>query len=208
MNGKLLLAGAAGLALILTCLAITLHRPTTRSEPGPGVPDQSHPTRAGMTSLAPPPRLTSAEAARLLPFTPDQIAEAADLAARFIAAYGTYRYDEPPSAYLQRLTPMMSAQLRPAIERAADDPATLTQRRRTEEVATTQARPNTIRAIGPSSITIVLTATQTITTAHATRQDTSRYAATLTCTHDGWSMYAIELAATGDTGAPGEETAP
>lgn len=207
VNGKLL-AGAAGLALIITCLTISLHRATTRTESGPGTPGQSHPATTGTTGLTPPPRLTADEAARLLPFNPRQIAEAADLATRFISTYGTYRYDEPPSAYLQRLTPMMSAQLRPAIERAASDPNTLTQRRRTQEVSATQALPEAIRAIGPSSITIMLVATQTITTAHATRPETSRYAATLIPTHDGWSLYAIELAATGDTGDTGEDNAP
>jgi hypothetical protein len=208
MNTRLLLASMAGLALILTSLTIELHHRATHPESGPHTPGNPHPTTAHTVSRTAPSRLTAAAVERLLPFTPDQIAEAADLATRFVAAYGTYRYDEAPSAYLQRLTPMMSTQLQPAIDRAAGDPVTLTQRRRTQESSTGQAHPETIRAIGPTSITIVILARQTITTTYATRHDTSRYAATLTRTHDGWSVYALELAATGDIGDPSEGDTP
>jgi hypothetical protein len=95
---------------------------------------------------------------------------------------------------------MISPQLRPAIERAAEDPATLDQRRRAQEVSAGQARPEGIRALGPSSITFLIAATEHVTTAHATRQDTIHYAVTLIRTSDGWLVYAIDLAATGDYG--------
>jgi hypothetical protein len=100
---------------------------------------------------------------------------------------------------------MMSPQLRPLIERAANDPATLTQRRRLQEITTAQAQAEAIRALGPTSITFVIAVTEHVATAHANRTDTSHYALTLTHASssdgwDGWRVYAIELASTGNTG--------
>jgi hypothetical protein len=144
--------------------------------------------------------VTAGDAQRLLPFTPSQINDAAKLASTFTATYASHRYDETPSSYLARLTPMMSQQLRPVIERAAADPTALTQRRRLQQITTAQARPEAIRALGPTSITFLITVTEHVATAHANRQDTSHYALTLTQAASEWQVYAIELAATGNTG--------
>jgi hypothetical protein len=149
----------------------------------------------------------------LLPFTDQQITDAADLAARFTAAYNTHRYDEPPPTYLNRLAPLTSAQLQPILAQAATDPAVLNQRRRDREITTAHAHAEAIRALGPTSITLLLTATTHTTTQppgqtglHQTpqqpalRQEKARYAVTVTRKGDRWQVYAIELAVTGDAG--------
>jgi hypothetical protein len=97
---------------------------------------------------------------------------------------------------------MASPQLLPTLERAAADTATLTQRRRTQEISTGRARPEMIRALGPTSITFLLTVIDHVTTVHASRQDVLHYALTLAHTGNRWQVYAIELAATGNTGEP------
>lgn len=209
MNGKLCLAaiGAAGLLLLLMCMSWSHNRPR------PSGNDTQTRGSAGTTSPSAPgqrpvsrPDPDKADVYHLLPFPPEAITQAAELARNFTAAYGTHRYNEPPQEYLRRLAPMISPQLRPSIERAATDPATLTQRQRTQEVSTGQARPETIRALGPSSITFLLTETEHVTTAHAARQDTTRYAVTLIHSSQGWLVYSIELAAIGDTGDRGTDS--
>jgi hypothetical protein len=144
--------------------------------------------------------VTAADAQRLLPFTPVQIADATQRAVHFAAAYASYRYDEPPRVYLARLAPMMSTQLRPSIDRAAADPALLDHRYRQHEIATATANPNAIRTLGPSSITVIVTTTTRITSDHAARTETVRYAVTTIRHGDAWLIHAIELATTGDTG--------
>ncbi|WP_165966998.1 hypothetical protein, partial [Actinomadura sp. 7K507] len=147
---------------------------------------------------------TAAEVVGLLPLDAEQIAATVQAARRFITAYGTWRYDESPETYLARLAPLMSAQLRPQMERAATDPTTTTQRHRLQQSSTAQARAEAIRSLGPSSITVIVTGIQHLSTPHTAWQETSRYAVTLT--HhapekgNGWRVYAFDLAATGDTG--------
>ncbi|GLY86063.1 hypothetical protein [Actinoallomurus iriomotensis] len=155
------------------------------------------------------PAATSAflDGTALLPFDGGQISQAAGLATRFAATFASHRYDETPSAYLNRLAPMMSPQLRTVVERAATDPATLTQRRRLQQITTAHARPEAIRALGPTSITFLVAVTEHVATAHANRADTDHYALTLTHAADqdddgsgGWRVYAVEFASTGNTG--------
>ncbi|MCO5998464.1 hypothetical protein [Actinoallomurus rhizosphaericola] len=202
MNRGLLLAGTAGLVLVLVCLTWSTRRPARPAHPAHGPDRASRAPAAGATAVR--PIRTAADAGRLLPFAPDQLARAAQLAQTFAAAYSTHRYNEPPAEYLQRLTPMMSPSLRAVIERAANDPAVAVQRQRTQEVCVGEARTEAIRELGPASITFVVTATEYVTTAYTARQDTARYAITLIpITGDGWKVYDIELAAAGQAGDSG-----
>jgi hypothetical protein len=95
---------------------------------------------------------------------------------------------------------MTSTQLQPILAQAATDPAVLTHRRRHRETTTAHAHPEAIRTLGPTSITLLLAATTTYTTLQNSRQETSRYAVTVTRHGNSWQVYAIELAGTGDTG--------
>jgi hypothetical protein len=202
MNTKLATT-AAGVALLVVLVLVAIHRSHHIETTHPAAP-RAGGSRPAATTPTGTPALAS-DAQRLLPFTLSQISQAATLAAAFTAAYASHRYDETPSAYLTRLAPMMSPQLRPVIERAANDPATLIQRRRLQEITTAQAQAEAIRVLGPTSITFVITVTEHVATAHANRTDTGHYALTLTHAGsgdgwDGWRVYAIELASTGNTG--------
>lgn len=194
MTSKLLLTfGLAGL-ILLTLAAMTSHHHT---QPASHTPSTAPSAAASPPTTAAPP---AGGVARLLPFDQAQIAEAANLAARFTTAYASYRYDESPSAYLARLRPMMSTQLRPLIARAADDPTITDQRRRNHETAVVRARIEAIRTLGSTSITFLVAATSQITTDYTRRNETSHFA--LTCIHSpgGWLVYTIDLATTGDAG--------
>ena len=223
------IVAVAGLLLAGITLSSRHHsHQSTRSAPpqptastAPSTPQTTTPRPAGAAPEAAP------DAERLLPFTDQQITAAADLATRFTAAYTTHRYDEPPQTYLNRLNPMTSAQLRPTLAQTATDPAILNQRRQRREVTTAQARAEAIRTLGPTSITLLLTTTTRTTKRPADQQtapqqtpqetpqqipqqslqqdlqqETTRYAVTVTHHGDGWQVYAIELAVTGDTGDP------
>lgn len=202
MNRGLILTAAVGLVLLIG-LAMTTHRSPHPHQP---TDDQARSARATRTA----PGTSVGEAIRMLPYPPDQIAQAARRATEFVTAYSTHRYDESPAAYLARLTPMISPQLRPVIEREAGDPVTIDQRRRTQETSTARAHAKTIRMLGPSSITFEMTAIEHVTTSYANRDDTIRYAVTLTRPRDDWLVYAIELATIGEPGdtATGDSDTP
>jgi hypothetical protein len=193
INKLLLVFGLAG--LILLTLAVATSRHTHRA---------AH-TRSTLAPVAASPPAATAPSTGgiggvVLPFDQAQIADAATLATRFTTAYASYRYDEPPDAYLARLAPMMSTQLRPQIARAATDPTITTQRLRHHETATAGARIEAIRTLGPTSITFLVAATSQITTDHTTRHETSHYALTCIHTPSGWLAYTIDLATIGDAG--------
>ncbi|TDD23810.1 hypothetical protein E1287_38650 [Actinomadura sp. KC06] len=196
MNVKRVLIGVVIAGLVL--VGISLNSSRRSSEPG-GLTTRS-PASASLSPSGTPSASAATNALRLLPFTREQLSDAVQLATRFTAAYASYRFDEDPQTYLDRLNPMMSTQLQPVIARAATHPGTLDRRRRDHEVTVAHARPEAIRALGPTSITVLLTTTAKITNRHSDRQDTTRYAVTVT-DHDGtWQVYAIELASTGNTG--------
>jgi hypothetical protein len=142
--------------------------------------------------------------------SPGRISQAARLACVFTAAYTTHRYNQTPREYLQRLAPMMTPQLRPVIERTAADPAELNRRHRAQEVSVGRARAETIRTLGPDSITILITATTRVTTTYAARTEVAHYAVTLTTGSTagggGWLVYDIEPAAAGQAGDTGDAT--
>ncbi|WP_395107259.1 hypothetical protein [Actinomadura sp. SCN-SB] len=199
----LLILVAAGCVLLTATLLAHRHRTQPGRTPAQGTPRPPATAASTPDSIASTrPSMAAAEIVRLLPFRQEEIAAGVQVARRFTAAYGTWRYNEDPRQYLARLTPMASDQLRPQLERAATDPTTTSHRRRLHQTSTGQARAEAIRGLGPTSITVILTGTQHLATPHTAWQDTSRYAVTLT--HHGrgrgWRVYAFDLAATGDAG--------
>jgi hypothetical protein len=188
---------AATAAVLL--LAVALTRPTGDEPP----PAAATPARPTVSVARPQPTTQSAVPVpqQLLPITLEEISRAADLARQFLAAYGTYRFDETPAQYVSRLAPMMSGELRPLIEQSAHNGELLAQRRRDQAVATAQARLDGTRMLTDQSIIFLLTATQNITARGASSHATAHYALTITDTDtNDWTVTAIELAWIGDTG--------
>jgi hypothetical protein len=215
VTSKLLLTALAAVGLVAVGLVVigvaASHRssdrpPARRAGPdvaSPSAPAATSPSRTSPAASAASAaaRVTAAQVAALLPLGEGDIAAGVELARRFIAAYATWRYDEPAQQYTARLAPLMSAQLRPAVQTAADDPTLTSQRRRLQETSTGAAEAEVIRTLGPTSITVLVAGTEHIHTPSAAYQSTSLYAVTVTRTDDrGWRVDAIELATTGDTG--------
>jgi hypothetical protein len=140
------------------------------------------------------------EVARLLPFPTGQIAQAANLAARFTAAYATHHPGETTRQYLRRLTAMTVPHLRPVLRQTAENRPS-----RAPQVA--NAATDTIRTLGPTSIIFLTTAritpTRQLPPGPEVSERRERYAVTVLRGDRGWSVYAIELASTGDWGQSG-----
>ncbi|HEV7933198.1 MAG TPA: hypothetical protein VGP70_12945 [Actinomadura sp.] len=136
----------------------------------------------------------------LLPVTGAELRSATELACRFVAAYGTYRFDEDPKTYLRRLTPMASPDLAAELQRAAATPGIVEQRRADHEVATAQATVSAARSVQKTSLVYVITAAQRRDTIGGTRTETTQYAVTLTRTGRTWQVSGVTPADLGQEG--------
>jgi hypothetical protein len=139
----------------------------------------------------------------LLPFGEKDFAAAADVARRFTIAYGTYRYDEEPKVYLDRLQPLMTPDLRTEIERGVASPGLIEQRRQEQFVATGEATIDAIRDIEKSSVTFQVTAKQQITKTGRSSESSERYSITVGKDGGGWRVFAFQPADAGQAGDTG-----
>jgi hypothetical protein len=199
----------AGIVVVLAAAGVYLTLPK-----GDGPTDATdRPTSSVSAPVAPSPTPPPGIAAgvtpenfdiyRLLPFSQRDFAAAADLAQRFVAAYGTYRFDEDPKAYAQRLQGMVTAQLSTEIARSSSAPGLLDQRRQDQAVAVSTATLDSMRDIETNSVVFLVTGDQQLTKAGAQSQDKQRYAVTVTRAGGSWRIYAFEPADAGQAGDTG-----
>lgn len=197
----------AGIVVALAAAGIYLTLPARdgKTEPGTVRPSTGAPTAAAPPTT-PPPGIDSTispqnfDIYRLLPFSQRDFAAAADLAQRFTAAYGTYRFDEEPQTYVQRLRGMVTEALRVELERSASAPGLLEERKADKVVAESTATIDSIRDIEASSVIFVVTGRQRVTNAGQQSQDDQRYAVTVSRDGGSWRVYAFERADAGQAG--------
>jgi hypothetical protein len=203
----------AGLVVVLAVVGVYLAIAAPDQEPDERSADRPTATAPGPTGptgpASPPPGITSSvspesfDIYRLLPFSRREFATAADLAQRFIAAQGTYRFDEDPQAYTARLQDLVTDQLLVELERGANSPGLLDERRQKQEVAEATATLDRVRDIEDNSIIFLVTGKQQITQAGKKSQDSQQYAVTVA--RDGGSLrvYSFEPADAGQEGDTG-----
>ncbi|RAY14400.1 hypothetical protein DPM19_15695 [Actinomadura craniellae] len=140
---------------------------------------------------------------RLLPFSRDDFAAAADLAQRFTAAYGTYRFDEDPKVYVDRLGGMVTEELRAELARGASAPGLLDERRQEQVVAAGTATLDRIRDVENNSVIFLVTGQQRVTRSGEEAQERRQYAVTVSRDGGSWRVYAFEPADVGQAGDTG-----
>lgn len=193
-------------ALAAAGIYLTLPARDGKSDPGTVRPSTGTPTDAAPPPTTPPPGIDSTispqtfDIYRLLPFSERDFAAAADLAQRFTAAYGTYRFDEEPQTYVQRLQGMVTEALRVELERSASAPGLLEERKSGRVVAESTATIDSIRDIEASSVIFVVTGRQQVTDAGRQSQDDQQYAVTVSRDGGSWRVYAFERADAGQAG--------
>lgn len=133
-----------------------------------------------------------------LPFSRKDFNAAADVARRFTAAYGTYRFNEDPKTYVGRLSGMVTTDLAGQLGRDAAAPGLLDQRRQDQETSTCDARLDSIRDMGKDRLIFLVTGTQHITRGGRASDTTQQYAVTVTRSGGGWVVFAFQPADIGD----------
>ncbi|MFC4532574.1 hypothetical protein [Sphaerisporangium dianthi] len=141
-----------------------------------------------------------------LPLSREQIAQAADTAQRFAASYATYRYDEDPASYAERLKGFTTTELGTILARDVTTPATVEQNRADEVVSQGTGRLKSIRDIAADSIVLVVTAAQQITAKSGPKDRSADYAVTLTQVGAEWRVFDLQPADAGQDGDTGGET--
>ncbi|HEY7482869.1 MAG TPA: hypothetical protein VH912_00275 [Streptosporangiaceae bacterium] len=199
----------AGIVVALAAVGVYLTLPDAESGKSTAAPTASPSAVAPAAPATSPPGISSTispqsfDIYRLLPFSQRDFASAADMAQRFTAAYGTYRYDEDPAEYGKRLRPFVTDQLLTDLERSAAAPGVIDERKREQVVAVGSASIDSIRDIAANSVIFVVTGTQQLTTAAGQSEDSKRWAVTATRDGGTWRVYALEPADTGQQGDTG-----
>jgi hypothetical protein len=126
-----------------------------------------------------------------LPMNKEQLAAAADVATRFTAAYGTFRYDEDPAAYAARLKAYTTAELGDTLTRTQTSAGTIEQNLNDQIVSTATAALKEIRQIDRTSIVFVVTANRQVTAKSGNKLVTEEYAVTMSQSGSDWRVYDI-----------------
>ncbi len=134
-----------------------------------------------------------------LPFTQQDLADAASVAVRFSVDYNTFTYTESPAAYVKAMGSLITGQLAVTLQAAYQTPGVARLRASQHQVSTGTAAISSLRAFGPSSMTFTVTAGQRLVTSKGTSNGRAQYAVTVTGSGASWQVSDIELASTGNT---------
>jgi hypothetical protein len=158
------------------------------------------------SASAPPPVVTAPSAAAgglniyaWLPFTQQDLADAASVATRFSVDYDTYTYTENASAYVGKMGGLITGELAATLKSAYATRGVATLRTGQKQVSTGTAVIDSLRAFGPSSLTFIITAGQRLVSATGVTNGSTQYAVTVTGSGSSWQVSDIELESAGDT---------
>ncbi|SPL92698.1 unnamed protein product [[Actinomadura] parvosata subsp. kistnae] len=183
----------AALVVVIAAVGIYLTMWPDSAEQAAPEPAASVATSSAVASSTP---LATASAAPFdiysyLPMKKEQLAAAADLAERFTAAYGTFRYDEDPAAYAQRLKVFTTPELAGTLTRTVTSVGFVEQNRSDQTVSTATAHLKEIRQVEKSSIVFVVAANRQVTAKSGNKVATEEYAVTVSQLGADWRIYDI-----------------
>ncbi|GAA2369706.1 hypothetical protein [Nonomuraea africana] len=139
-----------------------------------------------------------------LPMTKQELAAAADLAERFTAAYGTFRYDEDPAVYAGRLKVFTTTGLADVLTRTITSPGTVEANRADEVVSQATAKVKEIRQVDRTSIVFVVTGTREVSAKSGPTRRDEAYAVTMQQMGSDWRVFDLQPADEGQDGdSPG-----
>ncbi|MEV4171635.1 hypothetical protein [Nonomuraea sp. NPDC049709] len=194
----------AAIVVVIAAVGIYLTMWPDSSDQAEPEPQAVRTTASAIASSTP---LATASAAPFdvysyLPMQKEQLAAAADLAERFTAAYGTFRYDEDPAAYAGRLKVYATPELGNELTRTMTSAGTVEQNRNDQIVSTATARLKEIRQIEKSSVVFLIAGTRQVTARSGNKQVTEEYAVTVSQVVSDWRIYDIRPSTEGQEGDP------
>ncbi len=170
----------------LTPAASTSARPATGPSPAPVV--TASPATAEVVNIY-----------AWLPFTQQDLADAASVATRFSVDYDTYAYTESAAAYVAKMAGLITSELAATLRSGYATPGVAALRTGQKQVSTGTAVIDSLRAFGPSSLTFIITAGQRLVSAQGTTSGSTQYAVTVTGSGSSWQVNDIELESAGNS---------
>jgi hypothetical protein len=175
----------------------------TESAPATSPASQAPASQAPATTPASAPTSVPAGNGRAdiyqwLPFSQQDLTEAARTTVAFAADYETYSYTETAAAYAGKMATLVTGELAATLKNAYDTPGVAAQRTAQKQVSTGSGGIASIRSFGPGSITFVVNIAQQLATTQGTSTKTTQYAVTVVSAAGGWQVNDIELAGAGN----------
>jgi hypothetical protein len=133
-----------------------------------------------------------------LPFSQQDLTEAARTTVAFAADYETYSYTETAAAYAGKMATLVTGELAATLKNAYATPGVAAQRTAQKQVSAGSGGIASIRSFGPGSITFVVNIAQQLATTQGTSTKTTQYAVTVVSAAGGWQVNDIELAGAGN----------
>ena len=201
----------AGLVVVLAAVGIylTVASPDHGDDAGGEARPSTAPAAGAPGPQSPPPGIQNAvdpgdfDIYRLLPFSQREFATAADMAQRFVTAYGTYRYDETPGTYMGRLSGLATDDLTQQLGQDAATPGLVEERRREQTVAQGSASIDQVRTIENNSIIFLVTSRQRLTKGGKESTESKQYAVTVARDGGSLKVYSFAPADAGQAGDTG-----
>jgi pyruvate/2-oxoglutarate dehydrogenase complex dihydrolipoamide acyltransferase (E2) component len=192
--------------IVLAALGYYLIVPALRHSGGQAqAATSSAPASATPAASAPAPAVTAPATAAgsvniysWLPFTQQDLAAAASVAARFSVDYNTFTYTESASAYTSGMGGLITGQLASTLQAAYQTPGVANLRKSQKQVSTGTAVISSLRAFGSGSLTFIVNAGQRLVTSNGTTNGSTQYAVTVTGSGTSWQVNDIELASAGN----------
>jgi hypothetical protein len=157
---------------------------------------------AGSPSAAPAPVPTASGNVNIyqwLPFSQQELAQAAAVTTQVAKDYNTFTYTENATAYLAPMNGLITSQLSQTLKNGYTTLGVAQNRTNQKQVSSGSAAIDSIRTFGSNSITFVVTGSQKLTSTQGTTTNSSQYAVTVSGQGSSWQVYDIEPASAGNT---------
>ena len=205
----------AVVVLLLAGLGIFLLGPGTHHGAGASPAQQassspavaaSNPPATAPPDTVPPSAPTATSSAsggtdiyQWLPFTQQDLTEAARVTTAFAVDYDTFSYTETATVYAAKMASLVTAELAGTLENAYATPGVAAQRSAQKQISTSSGGITAIRSFGTGSITFLVNIVQRLATTTGTATTSTQYAVTVVSAAGGWEVDDIELANAGNS---------
>jgi hypothetical protein len=194
----------AGLGYWLILPKVTHSAAHAQAATSPTAAAVTTPAAAGSSGPAPssPPPVTASGAVNIyawLPFTQQELADAAAVTVKVGVDYNTFTYTESPAGYVAAMKGLITGQLATVLQATYATPGVASLRTSQKQVSTGTASITSLRAFGPSSLTFIVTAGQRLVSSHGTSTGSTQYAITVTGSGSSWQVSDIELESAGNS---------
>lgn len=155
-------------------------------------------TSAPATVPAPTSAGSGADIYQWLPFTQQDLTQAAQTTVAFAADYENWTYTEPAQAYVAKLSTLVTSEFAASLENTYGTPGVAAQRTAQKQISSSSGSIASIQSFGSGTITFVVSIAQQLATTTGTTHQTKQYAVTVVSDANGWQVNDVELAGAGN----------